>query len=714
MALAHPPDGTPPHKLALAPPKTRRHAAPPAVELAVVVVNFCQWRNTARLVNQLRRSIAVRTGQAEIRVIDNGSPSHPLAARVAKLRGVSVCRFDANLGFAAAVNRGCRQTAGPWVLLLNPDITVPDGFLDDVLGRAARGDLAADVGVIGFRLLNRDGTPQPSAGPFPSFGRTLAGLFLSRARRKCRVNHGDAGRPVEWATGGCFLVRRECFEQLGGLDESFFLYYEDVDFCKRAAEPGWRVWFDPALEVTHHWPLHARRVPPPLRLVTRHALLTYAKRHWAGWQARLLSGVVWAEAGAAPVVGEGAGRVGNRPLLRPTPPPGRGRGRRARRGHRRAHPLRRRVPPPHRRGAGRPHVVSAEEKVLSADNNARAGTRPAECGTEFSALSSQHSALLSIVIPSHSRPDLLRLCLASVGRFAPPLTEVIVVDDGSRDAVVSRAAAEFAGVTVVRRPKAGGFCAAANAGIAAASAPVVELLNDDAEVTEGWADAALAWFTDARVAAVAPLVLQNDPARRARGLPPLVDTAGDEYDYGGFAVKRGHNQETGDRRQETGRQEAETRAAVLSALSPVSCLLSPGIVFGASACAAFYRRDALLRAGGFPEHFGAYFEDVDLSFRLRRLGFEIVYDPAAVVWHRVSGSYGRAPSRRTLERQSCNEERVFWRNVRGRRLVKCLPRHAAVLVAKAVRRWQEGALLPWLMGRTRAVFSCSWHRSPDR
>src|SRR5262245_38167001 len=122
---------------------------------------------------------------------------------------------------------------------------------------------------------------------------------------------------------------------------------------------------------------------------------------------------------------------------------------------------------------------------------------------------------LSVVIPSHRRADLLRLCLASVERFAPPFTEVIVVDDGSPGAVVSRVALEFAGVKVIRHAKSGGFCAAANAGIAAATAPVVELLNDDAEVTAGWADAALAWFADERIAAVAPLVLQNDPDRRA-------------------------------------------------------------------------------------------------------------------------------------------------------------------------------------------------------
>ena len=154
--------------------------------------------------------------------------------------------------------------------------------------------------------------------------------------------------------------------------------------------------------------------------------------------------------------------------------------------------------------------------------------------------------------------------------------------------------------------------------------------------------------------------------RRSMGLPPLIDTAGDEYDRGGFARKRGRGEEYGDR------------------------FAHAGSVFGASACAAFYRREAVIRAGGFPEHFKAYFEDVDLSFRFRRLGHEIVHEPAAVVWHRVSSSYGRRPSRRVIEQQSCNEERVFWRNTRGLDRLRCLPRHAAVLAGKALERFQEG------------------------
>jgi GT2 family glycosyltransferase len=329
MALAVPPGGTPPPlnllpdaALTLAPPVTlspvaarspaaphaNRRSAPPAPAVSVVVVNFCQWRNTARLVGQLRHSVAVRTGAADVVVVDNHSPSHPVARKLEKMHGVTVRRFSRNLGFARAVNRGVTESprrsrrhappaASDWVLLLNPDVTVEDGFLDDVVTSVEK--LAAAepaAGVVGFRMRNRDGSGQASSGPLPTLWRTLAGLILPRSRRKCTHRPEPTRQPVDWVTGGCLLVRRDCFRQLGGLDESFFLYYEDVDFCRRAAAAGWSVWFDPSLEVTHHWPLHARRVPAPLRLMTRHALLTYAKKHWAGWRTRVMNAVVWGEA----------------------------------------------------------------------------------------------------------------------------------------------------------------------------------------------------------------------------------------------------------------------------------------------------------------------------------------------------------------------------------------------------------------------------------
>jgi GT2 family glycosyltransferase len=125
-------------------------------------------------------------------------------------------------------------------------------------------------------------------------------------------------------------------------------------------------------------------------------------------------------------------------------------------------------------------------------------------------------------------------------------------------------------------------------------------------------------------------------------------------------------------------------------------------VFGASASSAFYRRAAVLRVGAFPESFRAYFEDVDLAFRLQRAGYRALFEPAARVLHRVSASYG-PPRRRLVEQQSCNEERVFWRNLPGNVLARALPHHLAVLAAKAWRRWREGTLAPFLCGRLRLL-----------
>jgi GT2 family glycosyltransferase len=257
-----------------------------------------------------------------------------------------------------------------------------------------------------------------------------------------------------------------------------------------------------------------------------------------------------------------------------------------------------------------------------------------------------------------------------VTRCAPAGTEIVVVDDGSRGGAVSAAASTFPRVRCLRLPRQRGFCRAANAGIEAATAPVVELLNDDTEVEPGWAEAALAHFAEPRIAAVAPLVLRWGGA----GAASAIDSAGDRYFRGGVAGKRGHGE----------------------ALGPA--YLRPCRVFGASASSAFYRRDLVRRVGAFPEHFGAYFEDVDLSFRLHQAGGEVVFEPASRVRHRVSASYGR-PGRRLLEQQSRNEELVFWRNLPGRELAGALPLHLAVLAAKAWRRWGEGNLVPFLAGR---------------
>ena len=92
------------------------------------------------------------------------------------------------------------------------------------------------------------------------------------------------------------LIRRSCWAELGGFDESFFLYYEDADFCRRAWDADWSVWYEPSIRLTHFRPLHTRPVPPELRLMTRHALLTYAEKYWGRGRRKTLASVIWLEA----------------------------------------------------------------------------------------------------------------------------------------------------------------------------------------------------------------------------------------------------------------------------------------------------------------------------------------------------------------------------------------------------------------------------------
>ena len=292
---------------------------------------------------------------------------------------------------------------------------------------------------------------------------------------------------------------------------------------------------------------------------------------------------------------------------------------------------------------------------------------------------------LSVVIPSRERVDLLACCLRAVLAHAPAETEVVVVDDASPEGCVARCAASFPGVRVVSLATPSGFCIAANTGLRAATASAVQLLNDDAEPTAGWAEPALLALELPGIAAVAPLVLLGSPGSD----PVRIDSAGDGYTLGGIAHKIHH-----------GRKLAEVN-------------LRPGPVFGASGAAAFYRRDVVLSLGGFHEPFGAYFEDVDLAFRLHWAGWGVWFEPTSRVWHRGGASHGR-PAGTLLEQQSRNEELVFWRNMPARWMWRALPAHLLVLAGKALRRLNEGTLVPFLRGRWRAwmqVSAVMRHRS---
>ncbi|HET9315641.1 MAG TPA: glycosyltransferase family 2 protein [Vicinamibacteria bacterium] len=219
----------------------------------------------------------------EVVVVDNASTdgsanlvarSHPQARLV---------RNPRNAGFGRACNQGAAAAGAPYVLFLNPDARLTPGALD-ALVRVL--DDEPGVGIVGPRTVNDDGTPQLSFGP------ALGLLAEWRQRRLVRgVRKRDPGilRRVEamttaagepdWVSGSCLLIRRSAFEQVGGFDEAFFLYEEDVDLCVRVRAAGWRVRFEPRAVVQHALGRSMARDPYRARLEYERSHLRYYRKH---------------------------------------------------------------------------------------------------------------------------------------------------------------------------------------------------------------------------------------------------------------------------------------------------------------------------------------------------------------------------------------------------------------------------------------------------
>ncbi len=263
--------------------------------LATIVVNYDSWSDVDRLVQRFAASEPVRRGRIELIVVDNASAGAiPDSLRSSLPAGIRLLSRPDNGGFAAGVNTGWRHAeANDWILLLNPDVELPDHFLERILERAEAHHRAdPQTAVVGFALCNGDGSPQPSVGRFPHLGRSLWQLVRPRASRKYLRLDAPTPRVVPWVTGACMLIRREALERIGGLDPDFFLYYEEVAFCRAAWDHGYRVRFDPQIQVTHRNPLQNRRLTATMRVIVRHALLLYYRKCLPRWQSRAMSWIV--------------------------------------------------------------------------------------------------------------------------------------------------------------------------------------------------------------------------------------------------------------------------------------------------------------------------------------------------------------------------------------------------------------------------------------
>jgi N-acetylglucosaminyl-diphospho-decaprenol L-rhamnosyltransferase len=216
-----------------------------------------------------------------VTVVDNASPDD--SAAVVSDLPVRVKRETRNLGFAAGCNRGVANGDASWILLLNPDATIDPEDVRQLVNAA----IAEDAAVVGPRLLDPDGTLAWSQRRFSRLRSTWSqALFLHRIAP--RASWADelvrdaalyeAPSHPEWLSGACLLIRRDAYSALGGLDERYFLYCEDMDLCRRAWKAGYTVRFEPGA-VAHHIGGASSGQGETLPLLTR-SRVRYARCHF--------------------------------------------------------------------------------------------------------------------------------------------------------------------------------------------------------------------------------------------------------------------------------------------------------------------------------------------------------------------------------------------------------------------------------------------------
>ncbi|MFZ5571248.1 MAG: glycosyltransferase [Thermodesulfobacteriota bacterium] len=222
----------------------------------IIIVNYKSTEYLLECIRTIHESLGEIP--ADIFIKDNGGEN--LDAVLKAYPKVDIETFGVNLGFAAAVNRAIKDCSAPFIVLLNPDTKIEGNFF-----RLAIQYLQdqPDVGVIGPKIFNQDGSVQGSARAFPTlfsgfFGRTslLTRLFPNNwiTRKNIltgRINGTDPVN-VDWVSGACMIVRRTAIEDVGGMDEQFFMYWEDVDWCKRMWMKGWRVVYYPKTHLVHY------------------------------------------------------------------------------------------------------------------------------------------------------------------------------------------------------------------------------------------------------------------------------------------------------------------------------------------------------------------------------------------------------------------------------------------------------------------------------
>ncbi len=274
-------------------------------DLTIIIVSWNVrdlLRGCLRSVSRARRSTSaapdLETSNSELRleiiVVDNASTDGSPEMVRTEFPHVRLIVNDENRGFTAANNQGLALSQGRYLLLLNPDTEVMGDALVTMLRYM---DTHPDVGVLGPRLLYPDGSQQSSRRRFPTFATALVESTVvqewwtdNRVLRRYFLadTPDDAIQPVDWLVGACLLVRREAYEGVGGLDEGYFMYSEELDWCRRIKSAGWEIVYLPTATIVHHEGKSSEQVVPARHIYFQSSKVRYFRKHHGSLQAETL------------------------------------------------------------------------------------------------------------------------------------------------------------------------------------------------------------------------------------------------------------------------------------------------------------------------------------------------------------------------------------------------------------------------------------------
>ena len=224
---------------------------------------------------------------SEIVVVDNASSDGTLDVVRSSFPSAHVIVNETNRGFAAAANQAVRAATSDVVFLVNPDATVRAGSLAALRGCI---DAHPKAGAVGALVRNEDGSVQPTKRAFPTLWQSFLHATIgtvwpgNRGTRSYLLADAPFDRPTQvgWVAMTAVALRRSAFDAIGGFDESFFFFVEDVDLCKRLRDAGFEIWFEPGAEVTHAWGGSWTKRPLKFMAIHQVNLFRYVRKHRRG------------------------------------------------------------------------------------------------------------------------------------------------------------------------------------------------------------------------------------------------------------------------------------------------------------------------------------------------------------------------------------------------------------------------------------------------